>query len=283
MFNFCIASKEWLMMRLKIKNIDIYQKVTTVDAHTEGEPLRIVVDGYPEIPGDCMLGKRRYVRDNLDHLRRLLMFEPRGHADMYGALITEAVTDDGDFGILFMHNEGYSSMCGHGIIAAVTVAEQCGALVDKSDEFASDSIRCVKIDSPAGRIMAYVKNTDGKIDVSFDCVPSFVECTEQKVQVPGLGEVIYDIAFGGAYYAYVDADRLGLSCTPDNLSRLIDCGRKIKQAVSECCPIKHPTQSDLSFLYGTIFTSEKLSYQVHQEHTFWAMNPGTILPKLAKL
>jgi len=239
-------------MLFELKNNNKYQIVRTIDAHTEGEPLRIITSGYPQVPGDTILAKRRYLQQHLDHLRQSLMFEPRGHADMYGALITQATTEDGDFGILFMHNQGYSSMCGHGILATVSVAMECGDIQVNSGE-----TKTVRIDSPAGRITAYASWQDALPKVCFDCVPSFVESTDNKLQVPGIGEVQYDIAFGGAYYAYVDADRLGLDCTPENTPQLIEYGRAIKHAVIANHPIQHPEQDDLSFLYGTIFTSSK--------------------------
>ncbi len=104
--------------------------ITTIDAHTAGEPLRIITAGIPEIPGDTILAKRRYARKHLDHLRTALMWEPRGHADMYGCIITDPVTPDGDLGVLFLHNEGFSTMCGHGIIGLAKVGLDTG-LIDK--------------------------------------------------------------------------------------------------------------------------------------------------------
>lgn len=249
-------------MKFNFEKNDNYQTIRTIDAHTEGEPLRIITSGYPDVPGDDILSKRRYLQQNLDHLRQSLMFEPRGHADMYGALITEAVTNDGDFGILFMHNEGYSSMCGHGIIATVSVAMECGDINPAPGE-----TRTVRIDSPAGRITAYARWKDNQPDVCFDCVPSFVESNGNAIDVPGLGRVEYDIAFGGAYYAYVDADALHLDCRPDNVNLLIEAGRAIKQAVMSNHPLQHPEQDDLSFLYGTIFTSAKVTDEhSHSRH-----------------
>ena len=249
-------------MQLKLRNTDKFQTISTIDAHTEGEPLRIITQGYPVVEGRTMLEKRRFVKANLDHLRQVLMYEPRGHADMYGALLTEAVTEDGDFGILFLHNEGYSSMCGHGIIATVTVAAETGAI-----EVNNGQLKRVNIDSPAGRIIASVSRHNNHLDVNFECVPSFVECTGKTVWVEDLGEVTYDIAFGGAYYAYVDADALGLDCFPGNVADLIKAGRAIKQAVSQHYELVHPQQADLSFLYGTIFTSKKgLQPHSHSRH-----------------
>lgn len=238
-------------MQFNTRKLNSYQSIKTIDAHTEGEPLRIITEGYPEIIGKTMLEKRQYLKDNLDHLRQLLMFEPRGHADMYGALITESCSENADFGILFMHNEGYSSMCGHGIIATITAAIETQALLlPKPNEF-------IGIDSPAGFIKAYAQTNNNRLEVSFDNVPSFVEVLDQKVFIEGLGEVTYDIAFGGAYYAFVDADRLSIDCTPENVQTLINVGRTIKQVVMQSVEINHPDEKDLSFLYGTIFTSKK--------------------------
>lgn len=240
-------------LSLNDEKIKQFQTLTTIDAHTEGEPLRIILDGYPEVPGDNILAKRRYLQSELDHLRQVLMYEPRGHADMYGALLTEPTTEDSDFGILFMHNEGYSSMCGHGIIAAVTMAAEYANL-----EVLPGQRRTVGIDAPAGKITAYAERNDsGELAVSFDNVESFVEVCDRKVQVPGFGEVQYDIAYGGAYYAYVDADAIGVECSPQNSEQLIQLGRDIKHAVMADYPLAHPTEEDLGFLYGTIFTSKK--------------------------
>lgn len=239
-------------MQFNKKNFKNYQTISTIDAHTEGEPLRIITQGYPEIKGDTILEKRQYLVDNLDNLRQLLMFEPRGHADMYGALITEPCTSEATFGILFMHNEGYSSMCGHGIIAAVSVAIESKTLaMPKADEV-------IGIDAPAGFIKAYARyDSNNKLAVSFDNVASFVEVLDQQVIIPEIGQVNYDIAFGGAYYAYVDADKLNIACTPENNQQLINVGRAIKHAVMASYTINHPIEADLSFLYGVIFYSSK--------------------------
>ncbi|MCG9723313.1 proline racemase family protein [Shewanella sp. Isolate7] len=234
----------------------------TLDAHTEGEPLRILLEGYPEIPGDTILAKRRYLTAHLDHYRKLLMHEPRGHADMYGAIITAPITPGADFGVLFLHNEGYSSMCGHGILALVTVAVETGTLA------LGDTPREIKIDAPAGLIHAWAcRDGAGELKVSFRNVPSWAEALGCSVIVDGIGEVGYDIGFGGAYYAYVDADALGLSCAPDNVAQLIDWGRRIKHAVMVQHPLVHPLEEDLGFLYGTIFTSnETTSTDAHSRH-----------------
>jgi trans-L-3-hydroxyproline dehydratase len=126
-----------------------WTRIETIDAHTAGEPLRVVTAGWPDIPGDTILAKRKFARENHDDLRRALMWEPRGHADMYGCILTEPVTPDGDVGVLFLHNEGYSTMCGHGIIGLVKVGIECGLLNPERLERDKAGCPIVRIDTPA--------------------------------------------------------------------------------------------------------------------------------------
>lgn len=225
-----------------------WQKITAIDAHTGGEPLRIFTDGLPDIPGDTILAKRRYAQENLDWLRMATMWEPRGHADMYGCIFTEPVTPDGDLGVLFLHNEGFSTMCGHGIIGLTKVALDTG-LIDKPGD-----APVLKIDTPAGRVVATGQRVNGRItSVSFHNVPSFVFALDQMVEVPGLGTVRYDVSYGGGFYAFVQADDVGVGLAAADFRQLIDLGRRIKQAVMVSLPIVHPFEPDLGFLYGTIF------------------------------
>lgn len=240
---------------------DGWSKISTFDMHTGGEPLRIIVDGLPEIKGNTILEKRRYFRDHLDHIRTGLMFEPRGHADMYGAIITEPLSEGSDFGTFFMHNEGYSTMCGHAIIALTKFMLEIGMLTKEGDR------PTFKIDAPPGLITstAFLK---GKVveKVSFLNVASFLFLRDKTVEVEGLGEVLYDVAYGGAFYAIVDADFLGLSLDESNYNGLIDAGRKIKHAVMDNFAIEHPFEKDLSFLYGTIFTGKAHNPKNHSRN-----------------
>jgi len=224
-------------------------RITSIDAHTAGEPLRIITSGFPNLPGSTILEKRQYARTHYDHLRRALMWEPRGHADMYGCILTPPTTPDGDVGVLFMHNEGFSTMCGHGIIGLVKVGFDTGHFQAESDA------PVLKIDTPAGRVTATAQIADGRVTrVSFLNVPSFLFARDAVVDVPSVGRVTYDIAFGGAFYAYVDAKPLGLTLDEDHQRELIDVGMRIKRAVMASHPLKHPDgDADLNFLYGTIF------------------------------
>jgi trans-L-3-hydroxyproline dehydratase len=236
-------------------------KITSIDVHTAGEPFRVITGGYPDLPGDTILDRRRYAMEHLDHLRTALMWEPRGHADMYGCIVTPPVSPGADIGILFMHNEGYSTMCGHGIIGIAKVALEAGLLPMTAPQ------TMVKIDTPAGLVTAHARVAEGRVQsVAFHNVPSFVLALDETVEVPGLGQVRYDIAFGGAFYAFVQAEDVGLTCTPDDFRSLIEKGMAIKRAVMAKRPVPHPFEQDLSFLYGTIFVGPPLGEGAHSRN-----------------
>jgi proline racemase len=226
-----------------------WQCIRTLDLHTAGEPLRVIISGLPDIPGSTILEKRRYFMEHFDHIRTGLMWEPRGHADMYGAIITPPVTPDGDFGTFFLHNEGYSTMCGHAMIALVKLAVETG-MVSFTRNKAS-----INIDAPPGRITAHADIHNGTVTTSFfQNVPSFVLLENKTIHLSGIGEVHFDVAYGGAFYAFVEAEPLGLKLESSDHNRIIDLGRRIKLAVMNEFAITHPFEEDLSFLYGTIFT-----------------------------
>lgn len=224
-------------------------EVTTLDYHTAGEPLRIVTGGLPPVPGADMAEKRRYMMQHLDDYRRLIMLEPRGHADMYGAVITEPVSPRADCGVLFVHNEGCSTMCGHGIIALATAAVEKGVFTYRDPG-------AIRIDTPAGLVTARVESGAEGTRVAFLNVPAFVLEDALEIQWRGQAHRV-TIAFGGAYYAYLDATRAGLTLDPRNADAVIAAGREIKTAVSEAYRIRHPgPEADMDFLYGVIFVSE---------------------------
>jgi proline racemase len=264
-------------------------RVTTVDVHTAGEPLRIVTGGLPPIPGATMLAKRRHARENLDHLRTALMWEPRGHADMYGAVLTEPVTDDGDFGVLFLHNEGFSTMCGHGVLGLAMAGVEAGVVGDASGSAARpsqvssggspgpgyktgshpapDHTSALRMDTPAGRVTAFAHREGGRVRrASFLNVPSFVYALDQVVEVEGIGPVRYDVAFGGAFYAFCNARDLGVSLEPREFRTLMDVGMAVKRAVMDSLLIQHPFEPDLGFLYGTIMVGDPLDPSNHSRN-----------------
>ncbi|WP_216825534.1 proline racemase family protein [Kiloniella sp. EL199] len=230
-------------------------QIKTVEMHTGGEPLRIITDGYPAIKGASILEKRRYVRDNLDHLRHLLMFEPRGHYDMYGALLVEPSHPEADLAVLFSHNEGYSTMCGHAVIALGRYA------IDQGIIEAVEPITTVKIECPCGLVVADVDVKDGKSGaVSFRSVPAFAFLTGQSIDVPGYNTVTFDIGYGGAFYALVSAKQLGLDIHNSPTKDLVDAADAISSVLKSSIELTHPESDDLAFLYGTILTDGEDSY-----------------------
>jgi trans-L-3-hydroxyproline dehydratase len=226
-------------------------EIRTIDAHAAGEPLRLVVEGFPSPDGSTMLEKRAWAQKHVDHLRRSLMLEPRGHADMYGALLTEPVTDGAHAGVLFMHNEGWSTMCGHGIVAVTTIAIERDLIWPGGP--------MLVLDSPAGPVeaTAVVTERDGIRRVSsvrFRNVPSFVFEAGLPVKVAGR-TLLVDVAFGGAFYAVVDAESAGLPVEAGRLDELKRLGMEIKREVERLRDVVHPLHAGLKGIYGTIFTA----------------------------
>src|SRR4051812_11363456 len=197
-------------------------RLNTIDAHAAGEPLRLIVDGFPSPRGKAMLAKGEWGRTHADHLRRALMLEPRGHADMYGAILTEPVSPGSHAGVLFMHNEGYSTMCGHGIIAVTTMAIERGLITTGA---AADETPTIVFDAPAGTIRARARlvrrgtevsarpdeggGSNRAESVAFLNVPSFVLHGGITVKLASR-TIRADVAFGGAFYAIVDSEAAGL-------------------------------------------------------------------------
>lgn len=238
---------------------DGWIRISTIEAHTGGEPFRVVVDGLPELHGETVLDRRRDAMDHHDNLRRALMLEPRGHADMYGGWLGPPTSPDGDLSVLFMHNAGFSTMCGHGIIALAKVVHDVGLIP------AEEAEPTVRIDTPAGTIVATSIVEDGMvISTRFHNVASFVDSLDAGVEVDGLGSVRYDLAFGGAFYAYVDAASVDVEL--DDATGLIAKGRAIKRAISAEREIAHPIHADLGFLYGVIFTGPGRSPGSHSRN-----------------
>jgi proline racemase len=216
--------------------------VSTVDYHTGGEPFRIVTGGVEALEGRTILDKRRYAAEHIDHVRRLLVFEPRGHADMYGCFVTEPEDEGADLGVVFFHNAGYSTACGHGTIALVTWAIESGRVEAGGDEVA------VAVDVPSGRLSTVAKIVNGNvISVRFRNVPSFVHARGLEA-----GGGLVDVAFGGAFYASLE-ERV----EPTELPRLIELGRAIKADLERNYEVVHPREPELRDVYGVIFWQEE--------------------------
>ncbi|MER9933738.1 proline racemase family protein [Mesorhizobium sp. M0088] len=223
--------------------------LTVVDMHTGGEPLRIVTGGYPSVPKGTILEKRAYVRDHLDHLRKILMFEPRGHYDMYGALLVEPDLPGADLAVLFMHNEGYSTMCGHAIVALGRYA------VDEGLVAKQEPITTVNIEAPCGLVVASVEVRDGKAGaVAFESVPAFLFAGGQTIELAGHGTIGFDVAYGGAFYALADCHQFGLEFGRSRVRDFVDAATALTDRLKAEFPLSHPDHGDLAFLYGTILT-----------------------------
>ena len=222
-----------------------------VDMHAAGEPVRIVESGYPSLSGATLLDKRREARERFDHLRRRLMLEPRGHDGMYGVIPTAPTHPDAAIAVLFAHQEGYSTMCGHATIALGRW------LVDSGVVQGSGPSVAFGLEAPCGLIRVEVLPGAGGVPlVAFESVPSFASHLDQTVAVAGYGPVRFDIAFGGAYYAILPASRLGLPLMTTPLDELVRAGGAITNAVRATLPIRHAAAPDLGFLYGTILTDD---------------------------
>jgi len=224
-------------------------EIAATDYHTAGEPFRIVEEGVVDIPGENVAARREHAgrSDEVDRVRRLLCHEPRGHADMYGCFLVPPDDDGADLGVLFWHKDGYSTACGHGTIALGAWAVESGRVAAPADGEVD-----VTIDVPSGRVVARVRRRAGAVEsVAFRNVPSYVMA--RGVQADS---VEVDVAFGGAIYAFVPADRLGLRVVPESLSELIAAGRRVKRALDGTDVARHPTDHRLSGIYGTVIHEE---------------------------
>jgi len=221
--------------------------VATVDYHTGGEPFRIVTGGVEPLQGRTILEQRRFAQEHLDHVRRLLVYEPRGHADMYGCFVTEPEDGGADLGVVFFHNAGYSTACGHGTIALVTWAIESGLLEGPE----------VVVDVPSGRLRTEARVENGRVaSVRFRNVPAFVH----ERGVPAAGREV-DVAFGGAFYASLEEQ-----VEPAELPRLIELGRAIKADLEKTHAIVHPDEPELRDVYGVIFWQDESAQPLTQRN-----------------
>ena len=224
-------------------------RITTVEMHTAGEPVRIVTGGYPPLEGATLLAKRRFAEQRLDHLRRLLMAEPRGHADMYGALLVEPDLAEADLAVLFLHNEGYSTMCGHAVIALARFAVERGLVAAREPETE------IRIQCPCGLVTARAEVKDGRAGwVSFASVPAFAFARDAVVVTEAFGPVTLDVGYGGAFYGVLAAAELGLDLEASPLGRIVEAAEQLKAAAAAQLELAHPDSPDLAFLYGIILT-----------------------------
>lgn len=236
----------FLECRLGMLNSSI-RTIHTVDVHTGGEPLRIVISGLPQVPGKTILEQRAHWRRQHDDLRCFLMHEPRGHADMYGAYLLPPITPAANFGVIFIHNEGYSDMCGHGIIALGKM------LVELRYVEPTVPLTRISFDTPAGFIAAEVEWDGQRVgSVSFSNVPAFIYQRDVAVETPSFGRIVGDVVFGGAFYYYINADQAKIKIRSEQISTLTQLGAETTLAVQAKVAIRHPLEPGLNTLYGTI-------------------------------
>jgi proline racemase len=214
--------------------------ISAVDSHTEGMPTRVVTGGVGVLPGASMGERRIWFRENSDDLRKLLMYEPRGHGSMSGAILQPPTRPDADYGVLFIEVSGLLPMCGHGTMGVATVLVETGMVE------VVEPVTTIRLDTPAGLVVAEVVVTDGHAtSVTLQMVPAFSLALDQQVEVPGFGSVGYDIAYGGNFYAIVDLGALGLPFDRAAKAQLLDAGLKIMAAINEQNPPRHPVRPDI--------------------------------------
>lgn len=236
-------------MKLEPKILPYQYKIKVIDSHTMGEPTRIIYDGFPKLKGTTMMEKKNDLMERYDFLRTALMLEPRGHRDMFGALLTEPVHEEADFGVIFLESNGCLNMCGHGSIGAAAMIVETG-MVEVKEPYTE-----VVLDAPSGIIRTKVHVVEGKaVEVSILNVPAFLYRQNLETEVPGWGKVPFDISFGGSFFALVDTEKIGLALNIENVDRITELGMALLEKIREEVEVKHPyldiTTVDLVEFYG---------------------------------
>ncbi|RIK16612.1 MAG: proline racemase [Acidobacteria bacterium] len=238
-----------------------------VDSHTEGMPTRVITGGVGVLPGETMFERRQRFVAERDDLRTLLMYEPRGHASMSGAILQPPTRPDADYGVLYIEVSGCLPMCGHGTMGVATVLVETGMVEVTEPE------TVIRLDTPAGLVTTTVRVEDGRaVSVTLDNVPSYSHALDQVVRVPGFGEVRYDIAYGGNFYAFVRLEDLGLPFERSEKQRLLDAGLAIMDAINEQNPVSHPENPQIDVCHHVYLEAPGSTAQ-HSRHAM-AIHPG---------
>ncbi|WP_306214442.1 proline racemase family protein [Actinoplanes sp. RD1] len=240
---------------------------SAVDSHTEGMPTRVVTGGFGVIPGATMNERRLHFIEHLDHLRRLLVTEPRGHSAMSGAILQPPTRPDADFGVLYIEVSGLLPMCGHGTIGVATVLVETGMVE------VTEPVTTIRLDTPAGLVVAQVQVRDGHAEsVTLENVPSYCDRLDVTVEVPGYGTVPYSLAFGGNFYAMVELEALGLPYDRGSKEEILKAGLAIMDAINATAPPKHPTIDGVDHCHHVEFLAPGSTAQ-HSRHAM-AIHPG---------
>ncbi len=241
--------------------------ISAVDSHTEGMPTRVITGGVGILPGQSMAERREWFAENSDELRTLLMCEPRGHASMSGSILQPPTRSDADYGVLFIEVSGLLPMCGHGTIGTATVLVETGMVP------VTEPVTTIRLDTPAGLVVAEVAIQDGHAQaVTIRNVAAFSLALDQSVTVAGVGQVDYDIAYGGNFYAIVDLDELGLPFDRAAKQQLLDAGLAIMDAINEQNRPVHPARSDISGCHHAYLKAPGSTAQ-HSRHAM-TIHPG---------
>ncbi|MCE4024640.1 proline racemase family protein [Microbacterium sp. Au-Mic1] len=241
--------------------------IQAVDSHTEGMPTRVVTGGVGRIPGATMNDRRLYAMEHLDGLRGFLMNEPRGHASMSGALLQPPARDDADWGVVFIEASGFLPMCGHGTIGVATVLVETGMVE------VTEPVTEIRLDVPAGLVIARVAVEDGRaVNVTIENVPSFLDRLDERIQVPGIGEITYSVAFGGNFYALVDLEEVGLPFDRARQDDIVRAGLQIMEAINTQAPPVHPVLEGANHVHHVEFIAPG-SDAVRSRHAM-AIHPG---------
>ena len=245
----------------------VIRSVRTVESHTEGMPTRVVIDGFGEIPGNTMFEKRAHFMANSDGFRQWLMFEPRGHSAMSGAILQKSTRLDADWGVVYIEVSGCLPMCGHGTIGVATV------LVEKGLVNVTEPVTKIRLDTPAGLVVVDVAVKDGKaVNVTLTNVPSFLYGTDQEVEVSGFGKLKYDIAYGGNFYAIVPINRVGIEFKRENGNKFLDLGLRISDAINQQARPVHPENPEIAICHHIDFIAPGSS-PLHWKNAM-AIHPG---------
>ncbi|MFO7743410.1 MAG: proline racemase family protein [Anaerolineae bacterium] len=219
-----------------------------MDSHTAGECTRLVTSGLLPIPGDTMAEKLAYAEDQLRWVPGFLLLEPRGHKDMFGAILTPPCSPEADVGAVFMDNQGYEPMCGHAVIGTATTVLETGMVPMSEPE------TLVSLHTPSGLVRAYARIEDGRVmSVSFENVPAFVYRSDLRLRIPGVGTLTVDVVFGGLFFVFVDARQLTIDLVPANAARLADLGMRILEVANREVEVRHPELSHIDRIIDVRF------------------------------
>ncbi|MEV0728329.1 4-hydroxyproline epimerase [Polymorphospora sp. NPDC050346] len=238
-----------------------------VDSHTEGMPTRVITGGVGTLPGATMFERRQWFLANADNIRKLLMFEPRGHSAMSGAILQPPTRPDADWGVLYIEVSGCLPMCGHGTIGVATVLVETGMVE------VTEPVTTIRLDTPAGLVVAEVATTDGVAEsVTIRNVPSYTDRLDAQVTVPGFGTVTYDLAYGGNFYAILEAEQLGLKVDPAQQQELLTAGLAIMDAINEQDRPVHPENAEINVCHHVQLVAAGSTAR-HSRHAM-AIHPG---------